>query len=131
LAASDGRSPNSLARLRRIKECYFVKNQFTGQSNLTINPHAVTKIDYEAARAPLLLIAGTVDHTVPESVVKANVHLQQKSSSITAFKEFPAARTTSSASRAGKRWPTSRSSGRCIRPRSTEVELRLQNAPAS
>jgi|SRR5262252_3368814 len=53
------------------------------------NLHAVTQIDFEADRAPLLLIAGNVDNTVPESVVKANVRAQRRSKSITAFKEFP------------------------------------------
>jgi pimeloyl-ACP methyl ester carboxylesterase len=54
------------------------------------NPHAVTRIDFHNDdRAPLLLIAGGVDHIAPPSVTKENAKLQQKSKAITAYKEFP------------------------------------------
>lgn len=54
------------------------------------NPHAATTVDFHNDnRAPLLLIAGGHDHTVPASVTKANYHLFAKSKAVTAFHEFP------------------------------------------
>jgi pimeloyl-ACP methyl ester carboxylesterase len=52
-------------------------------------PNAPSTVDFEAPRAPLLLVSGSADHVVPPSVVKANARLQDRSMSITAFKEFP------------------------------------------
>ena len=54
------------------------------------NPHAATRVDFHNdARAPLLLIAGGVDHVAPPSVTRENAELQRKSAAITAYKEFP------------------------------------------
>jgi predicted ATPase len=53
------------------------------------NPHAATKIDFHSDdRAPLLLIAGEVDHTAPVSITRREYKLESKSKAITAFKEF-------------------------------------------
>jgi alpha-beta hydrolase superfamily lysophospholipase len=53
------------------------------------NPHAATKVDFHNDdRAPLLLIAGEVDHTAPVSITRREYKLESKSKAITAFKEF-------------------------------------------
>jgi alpha-beta hydrolase superfamily lysophospholipase len=53
------------------------------------NPHAATRVDFHNDdRAPLLLIAGQVDHVVPSSVVRTEAKLQRKSKAVTGFKEF-------------------------------------------
>jgi non-heme chloroperoxidase len=54
------------------------------------NPGAVTKVNlHNAERAPLLLVAGSEDHTTPASTVKASFKLQRKSGAVTDYKEFP------------------------------------------
>jgi non-heme chloroperoxidase len=53
------------------------------------NPNAVTMIDYKADRAPLLLIGGGKDHTVPAAVTRSNFKLQKKSPAVTEYKEYP------------------------------------------
>lgn len=54
------------------------------------NPHAATTVDFENNdRAPLLFIAGGKDHVSPPSVVKANYNLFRKSTSPTAYMEYP------------------------------------------
>ena len=54
-----------------------------------MNPRAVTRVDFHNNdRAPLLLIAGELDHVAPPSVTRANAKLQQQSQAITAYKEF-------------------------------------------
>jgi pimeloyl-ACP methyl ester carboxylesterase len=54
------------------------------------NPNAVTKIDFKnGSRAPLLLLAGGKDHTVPASSTRANYKLQRKSGAVTELKEYP------------------------------------------
>jgi pimeloyl-ACP methyl ester carboxylesterase len=54
------------------------------------NPNAATKVDVRnAARAPLLLIAGGRDHTVPASTTRANYKLYRDSAAITELKEYP------------------------------------------
>jgi alpha-beta hydrolase superfamily lysophospholipase len=53
------------------------------------NPHSPTKVHFHNDdRAPLLLIAGQVDHVVPATVVRTEAKLQRKSTAITGFKEF-------------------------------------------
>jgi alpha-beta hydrolase superfamily lysophospholipase len=53
------------------------------------NPHAPTKVDFHNDdRAPLLLIAGEVDHTAPVSITRKEYKLESKSKAITGFKEF-------------------------------------------
>jgi alpha-beta hydrolase superfamily lysophospholipase len=54
------------------------------------NPHAATTVDvHNDERAPLLLLAGGKDQTVPASVVEANYKLYSFSTAITDFKEYP------------------------------------------
>jgi pimeloyl-ACP methyl ester carboxylesterase len=53
------------------------------------NPNAVTKVDYKADRAPLLLLGGGKDHTAPAAVTRANFKLQKKSPAVTEYKEYP------------------------------------------
>ena len=54
------------------------------------NPHAATAVDFHNdTRAPLLLIAGGMDHIAPASVTKANYNLYRKSKAITDYKEYP------------------------------------------
>jgi len=51
--------------------------------------HAPSAVDYaNGTRRPLLLIAGSVDHTVPESVVKSTFKKYSRSNAVTEFKEF-------------------------------------------
>ncbi|GAB3942627.1 alpha/beta hydrolase [Micromonospora vulcania] len=55
-----------------------------------IDPRSPAKIDFgRDNRAPLLLMAGELDHVVPASVVRSNAGLYQKSRALTAFEEFP------------------------------------------
>jgi pimeloyl-ACP methyl ester carboxylesterase len=59
-----------------------------GLANL--NPRAATRVNYRNdERAPLLLIAGSEDHTVPASVDRSTFRKYRYSTAITDFKEFP------------------------------------------
>jgi pimeloyl-ACP methyl ester carboxylesterase len=59
-----------------------------GLANL--NPWAATTVNYRNNdRAPLLLIAGSDDHTVPASVDRSTFRKYRYSKAITDFKEFP------------------------------------------
>jgi pimeloyl-ACP methyl ester carboxylesterase len=54
------------------------------------NPHAPTRVDFHNKdRAPLLLIAGQRDHTVPAVVDRSAAEHYRKSLAITEYKEFP------------------------------------------
>jgi pimeloyl-ACP methyl ester carboxylesterase len=54
------------------------------------NPHAPTHVDFtNDDRAPLLIIAGGADHTVPASVDRAAAKLYRKSTAVTEYQEFP------------------------------------------
>ncbi|NMH28631.1 alpha/beta hydrolase [Flavobacterium silvaticum] len=53
----------------------------------TIGPDAV--VDFKAPHAPLLLIAGEIDHAIPSSLNKSNYEAYQNRESITDFREFP------------------------------------------
>lgn len=54
------------------------------------NPHAATAVDFlNDTRAPLLLVAGGIDHISPPSVLKANLNLYRKSKAVTDYKEYP------------------------------------------
>jgi len=54
------------------------------------NPHAPTRVDFaNADRAPLLLIAGGADHTVPAVVDRATAKRYEQSPAITEYREFP------------------------------------------
>ncbi len=54
------------------------------------NPNAVTRVNrHNSSRAPLLLLAGGKDHTVPASTVRAAYKIQKKSGATTEIKEYP------------------------------------------
>ena len=54
------------------------------------NPHAATRVDFRNdERAPLLLIAGGADHTVPAVVDRQTADHYATSKAVTAYKEFP------------------------------------------
>jgi pimeloyl-ACP methyl ester carboxylesterase len=54
------------------------------------NPHAATRVDFHNDdRAPLLLIGGELDHTVPAVVDRSTAKHYGKSEAITEYKEFP------------------------------------------
>ena len=56
----------------------------------TINPGAATKVNFDnAERAPLLLIAGGADHTVPAAMVRENLKRYRKSTAVTDLHEYP------------------------------------------
>jgi pimeloyl-ACP methyl ester carboxylesterase len=55
-----------------------------------LNPRAATRVNFRNdQRAPLLLIAGTEDHTVPASVDRSTFRKYRNSKAVTDFKEFP------------------------------------------
>jgi alpha-beta hydrolase superfamily lysophospholipase len=55
-----------------------------------LNPHAATKVDFESeTRAPLLVVGGGKDHTVPASMAKEAATRQSKAKSATEYKEYP------------------------------------------
>ncbi|MEV4657863.1 alpha/beta fold hydrolase [Micromonospora sp. NPDC049301] len=55
-----------------------------------LDPRSPARVDTgRDDRAPLLLMAGEVDHVVPPSVVRSNATLYQKSRALTAYQEFP------------------------------------------
>lgn len=55
------------------------------------NPRAATKVNFRNdRRAPLLFIAGGIDHVSPPSVNRSNVKKYRKSRAVTDYKEFPA-----------------------------------------
>ncbi len=52
-------------------------------------PHAQASVNYKNPnRAPLLLVGGSLDHTVPAKVVKKTSKLQDRSGAVTYYKEF-------------------------------------------
>jgi non-heme chloroperoxidase len=52
-------------------------------------PNAATRVNVaNAQRGPLLLIAGSADHTVPPVVVKGTLNVYRKSRAVTELKEF-------------------------------------------
>ena len=54
------------------------------------NPHAATKVDFRNAdRAPLLIIAGGADHTVPAVIDRSAAGHYAKSDATTEYREFP------------------------------------------
>ena len=53
------------------------------------HPHSPTKVDFHNDdRAPLLLVAGELDHTAPVAVTRNEYKLESKSKAITGYKEF-------------------------------------------
>jgi pimeloyl-ACP methyl ester carboxylesterase len=56
----------------------------------TLNPNAETRVNVEnTTRGPLLLIAGTDDHTVPPVLVRSTLRKYRKSGAVTDFREYP------------------------------------------
>jgi pimeloyl-ACP methyl ester carboxylesterase len=54
------------------------------------NPHAATRVDFgNPDRAPLLLIAGGADHTVPAVIDRQAAQRYEKSDALTEYREFP------------------------------------------
>ena len=52
--------------------------------------HAATKVNFRNdQRAPLLLIAGGIDHVSPPSLVKANLKRYRTSKARTDYQEYP------------------------------------------
>jgi len=55
-----------------------------------LNPHAATKVNFKSeSRAPLLVVGGGKDHTVPPSLSKEVATRQGKAKSATEYKEYP------------------------------------------
>jgi alpha-beta hydrolase superfamily lysophospholipase len=55
-----------------------------------LSPRSPAAVDtHNDKRAPLLIIAGGVDHVIPPKISEANAKLQRKSEAITAYREFP------------------------------------------
>jgi pimeloyl-ACP methyl ester carboxylesterase len=55
-----------------------------------LDPHHATRVNFKNNdRAPLLLIAGAIDHLVPAHVVKTNYEHHKQSAARTDFHEFP------------------------------------------
>jgi pimeloyl-ACP methyl ester carboxylesterase len=53
------------------------------------NPSAATKINFHNDdRAPLLILGGGKDHTVPPATTRSNFKLQSKSKAVTEYKEY-------------------------------------------
>ena len=62
----------------------------TAVANVTPRARAATAVDTrKAERAPLLIISGGADHTVPGSVSHATYKLYGKSAAVTEYREFP------------------------------------------
>jgi non-heme chloroperoxidase len=62
----------------------------TAVANMTPRARAATAVDTrKAERAPLLIISGGADHTVPGSVSHAAYKLYGKSAAVTEYREFP------------------------------------------
>jgi pimeloyl-ACP methyl ester carboxylesterase len=56
----------------------------------SVNPRSAFRVEFgKADRAPLLFIAGGVDHISPPSINKTNAGRYQKSPAITGYREFP------------------------------------------
>jgi pimeloyl-ACP methyl ester carboxylesterase len=54
------------------------------------SPHSPAAVDvHNDERAPLLIIAGGLDHVYPPKVERSDAKLQKKSQAITAYREFP------------------------------------------
>ena len=55
----------------------------------SLNPRAVTKVDFKSeTRAPLLVVGGGKDHTVPPSMAKEATTRQSKAKSATEYREY-------------------------------------------
>jgi alpha-beta hydrolase superfamily lysophospholipase len=55
-----------------------------------LNPHAATKVDFRSeTRAPLLVMGGGRDHTVPPSLAREAATRQSRARSATEYREYP------------------------------------------
>jgi len=54
-----------------------------------LRPRSPTRVDFRYHGAPLLMIAGGADHTVPAALCRENARRYRRSSSITEYHEFP------------------------------------------
>jgi pimeloyl-ACP methyl ester carboxylesterase len=55
-----------------------------------LSRHSPATVDFRnGSRAPLLIVAGADDHTVPASIVRRNYRKYAKSPAVTDFREFP------------------------------------------
>ncbi len=60
------------------------------QAFANVSPSAPSKVDFHKAdRAPLLFIAGGIDHIAPSKLNRINAHKYHKSPAVTDFREFP------------------------------------------
>lgn len=77
----------SLEDQRRAYDAYVVPESVRlGRGGLS----SAARIDFKKAHAPLLLIAGEIDHIMPAALNKSNFNRYKASApSVTAFKEFP------------------------------------------
>jgi pimeloyl-ACP methyl ester carboxylesterase len=76
------------------------------------NPRSPAAVDFKnSSRAPLLFIAGGDDHVAPASLNASNLKHYRNSGRSPSSRSFPAARTTRSAKRAGRKSRTTRSTG--------------------
>lgn len=50
---------------------------------------SAARIDFEKPGAPLLMIAGSIDHIIPASLNRSNFAKYDRPGSVTDFKEFP------------------------------------------
>jgi len=79
------------------------------------NPHAVTRVDFHKDDRPRLLVLGnSQDHTIPSSVSREAARRLGKSKAVVDYNELWDA-PTSRRPPAGKRWPTTRSTGPTVR----------------
>lgn len=58
-------------------------------ANANLNPRTPFRVDFKAARAPLLFIGGGADHVVPAKVSHKMAAKYRDSPSVTAYEEFP------------------------------------------
>lgn len=54
-----------------------------------LRPRSPTRVDFRYHRAPLLMLAGTADHTVPAALCRENARRYRRSSATTDYHEFP------------------------------------------
>ncbi|MEK8172052.1 alpha/beta hydrolase [Streptomyces sp. M19] len=71
-------------------------------------PHSEASVDTRRARGPLLMVAASVDRTVPATTVRAAFRVQLKNKGVTEFKQFEGRGTRSPSTTAGATSPTPR-----------------------
>ena len=116
---------------RRLYERYHIPASgriFWGSVLANIHPgHDDTWVDYHNEdRAPLLFISGSEDHIMPPKVQRSNAKHYKAAGTITEVKEFEGTAPAARPGRAGRRSPTTRSTG----PRATRDARRRTRPPA-